>query len=364
MDQEQFEATLTKFFTAMTEKNQDERSQNHKELTSLLSNSLTKTEENLGKKVDQLSSKITDLQDKQEKETQNRQQLQTKVEGLEAEVKELREKLSQAASSSASAPDIVNAILPLVTESLSEKINSNTAEVKAYNAQAKATYFQSLANEIKSLEKEVMLYGFRADGNQDLAQEILNKVFNDILELNNILFKANHVGIARGDRPQPIRISFASTEGRNAALSKAFKLPKSMTFERCMPSRYRNKNKEFRRYGWEIKQVDKSVTTRTIFKGHKLVLEMKQKDEDDNRFDWTIVKEYYPEPESPTAQNEVAKNRIGLKPSKTLEMIDRNYIFLSDLWKKESKEATLKYFTEVFVAEEDRPKVLEVDSEF
>ena len=110
--------------------------------------------------------------------------------------------------------------------------------------------------------------------------------------------------------------------------------------------------------------MDKSVTTRTIFKGHKLVLEMKQKDEDDNRFDWTIVKEYYPEPESPTAQNEVAKNRIGLKPSKTLEMIDRNYIFLSDLWKKESKEETLKYFTEVFVAEEDRPKVLEVDSEF
>ena len=235
-------------------------------MTSLLSNSLNKTEENLGKKVIQLSSKITDLQDKQEKETQNRQHLQTKVEGLEAEVKELREKLSQAASSSASAPDIVNAILPLVTESLSEKINSNTAEVKAHNAQVKATYFKSLANEIKSLEKEVMLYGFRAEGNQDLAQEILNKVFNDILGLNNILFKANRVDIAWGDRPQPIRISFASTEGRNAALSKAFKLPKSMTFERCMPSRYRNKNKEFTRYGWEIKQVDKSVTTRTILK--------------------------------------------------------------------------------------------------
>ena len=34
---------------------------------------------------------------------------------------------------------------------------------------------------------------------------------------------------------------------------------------------------------------------------------MKQKDEDDNRFDWTIVKEYYLEPESPTAQNKLPK---------------------------------------------------------
>ena len=35
-----------------------------------------------------------------------------------------------------------------LTEQLTEQINSNTAKVKLFNQQAKATYFQSLVNEI------------------------------------------------------------------------------------------------------------------------------------------------------------------------------------------------------------------------
>ena len=175
--------------------------------------------------------------------------------------------------------------------------------------EAKATYFQALANDVKSLEKEVMLYGFRAQGNLNLAQEVVAKIFNDILGLNNIQIKAVLVGTARGDRPQPIKLSFFTLEGRNSVLSNAYKLSKPMSLEKCIPSRYRNKNKEFRRYGWELKQIDKTITTRTIFKGHKLVLEMKQKDVGDEKFDWTIVKEYYPEPESPTPRDEGSQNR-------------------------------------------------------
>ena len=48
-----------------------------------------------------------------------------------------------------------------LTDQLSEQINSNTAKIKLFNQQAKATYFQSLVNEIKSLEKDIMLYGFK-----------------------------------------------------------------------------------------------------------------------------------------------------------------------------------------------------------
>ena len=110
--------------------------------------------------------------------------------------------------------------MPRVTEALSETINANTAEVKAYNAQAKATYFQSLVNEIKSLEKDVMLYGFKSE-ETDLTVEISRKIFQESLELVNVNFKAEMIGGSRGGRPPAIRLRFSSVEARNNVLSKS-----------------------------------------------------------------------------------------------------------------------------------------------
>ena len=110
--------------------------------------------------------------------------------------------------------------------------------------------------------------------------------------------------------------------------------------------------------------MDKALVTRTVFKGHKLVLEMKQKDEEDIKYDWSIVKEYYPEPQSPTDREEIRRNREGLIPSKTIEMVKKNYIFFSDLTVKENTEETIKYFKEVYLTNGDDGKVIDVDGEF
>ena len=90
---------------------------------------------------------------------------------------------------------------------------------------------------------------------------------------------------------------------------------------------------------------------------------MKQKDIGEDSFDWSIVKECSREPESPTLTNEGHRPRVGLKPSKTVEMIGKNFIFFSDLTLDIDKEATVKYFVEVYLDKKDSEKVLEVDSE-
>ena len=254
--------------------------------------------------------------------------------------------------------------MPLVTAQLSENINNNTAEVKAYNEQAKATYFQSLVNEIKSLEKDVMLYGFRSEGGTNISSEIEKKVFEEIMNINDINIRADKIGTLPSDRPQPLKISFSSVDQRNKVLGQAFRLPRALSIEKCIPRRYRPVNKEFRRLGWELKQVDKTLVTRTVFKGHKLVLEMKQKDEDDVKFDWTIVKEYFPEPISPTDRQEISRNREGLRPSKTIEMVRKNFVFFSDLETKEDMDSTVRYFREVYLTDGDNEKVSTVDAEF
>ena len=158
-------------------------------------------------------------------------------------------------------------------------------------------------------------------------------------------------------------MSFKSVEDRNSVLRESRKLPRGVRVEKSMPRRYRPKNKEFNKHGWELKQVDDSLVTRTVFRGHKLVLEMKQKDEDDIKYDWTIAKEYYPEPESPTDRSEARRTRQDLRPSKTIEMVSKNFLFLSNLTIMENKENTVKYFRDTYILHEDRDKVVETDGE-
>ena len=319
------------------------------------------TEKSIGAKFDQLSEQMTDLQNKQTQETIARQSLQTTVTSLQEQVVELNDRIDQAAVPDTAA--LVDSLLPLVTNALSDKINSNTAQVKAYNEQAKATYFQSLANEIKSVDKDIMLYGYKADGGPDIAAEIKRKVFKDVMGLDIVQVKAEFVGNAIGDKPRAIKVSFQSVEDKNSVLREGRKLPRGVRVEKCMPRRYRPKNKDFQKLGWQIKQADNSLMTRTVFKGHKLVLEMKQKDEDDIKYDWTIAKEYYPEPESPTDYSEARRTRQNLRPSKTLEMVSKNFVFFFNLSVKDNTENSIKYFRDTYVLHGDRDKVVSTDGE-
>ena len=231
-----------------------------------------------------MTSQISDIVKKQEKEAEERENLKCTVESLQQQVTDLERRLNESEQTTSSGGDhqvIFNELLPLVQESLAEKIEYNTAEVKTYNAQAtaKANYCQSLINEIKSLEKDVMLYGYRPQpGDVSLEEDIQLHLFKNAMGIENLSCKATVIGAPRNDRPQAIRLSFVSLEARNAALGKASKLPRKVSLEKCMPRRYRNKNREFKSYAWQLKQVDKSLVTRIIFKGHKLTLEMKQKD--------------------------------------------------------------------------------------
>ena len=90
---------------------------------------------------------------------------------------------------------------------------------------------------------------------------------------------------------------------------------------------------------------------------------MKQKDQENKKYDWTIAKEYYPEPQSPTDHAEIKRNREGLFPSKTVEMVDKNFIFLSNLSVKESKDATVQYFKEVYLSKDDISKITEISAD-
>ena len=250
--------------------------------------------------------------------------------------------------------ELARLLLPQVTAKLS-------GQLKANNHQAKATYFQSLVNEIKEHETGMMIYGFKPTVGIDLVSDIRTNLIEKEMGLQVDQFKAIKVGVAKLNETHPIRITFANAENRNAVLGQGKKAPKGVRIEKCLPRKYRQKNKEFVDYGWQLKQV-RDVKTRTVFRGHLLVLEMKKLDQGEQKYDWIIMKEFYPEPEVPTDKGEVSRSRVGLTATKPLEDAEKNVVILSNLTITADKDPTETYFRDVYLTKGDDKKVVNVNT--
>ena len=174
-------------------------------------------------------------------------------------------------------------------------------------------------------------------------------------------FKAVQVGAEIDGKPKAIRVSFPSQEIRNEVCRQSSSLPKNVSIEKCLPQRYRKPNREFRTYAWQLREAA-NVQTRIVFKGHKLVLEMKQPNEGEIKFDWTIAREYFPQPESPTDRSEAERDRRGFRPSKTIEQLETNKVFISNLNVLGNDDDTKEYFKNSFLTAKDKDKDIKVDA--
>ena len=308
------------------------------------------TEERLGDKIEsnftQLTSQISELRDNHDKEVRAREVFENNVNNKIEETNIRVEKTVEA-----------------FAETIDEKIEKAVARhMRSKDNQINATYYQSLVNDLKHHEKDLMIYGYKPDGGPDLAAEIGQKLFKDKINLEISNLKAVQVGSETGGKLRAIRVSLPSNEIRDLVCKQSSKLPRGVNLEKCLPMRYRQPNREFRKYSWQLKEAA-NVYTRVVFKGHKLVLEMKEPNEGDIRYDWTIVKEYFPQPESPTDRTQAQRDRLGLKPSKTIEQLNTNKVILSNLKVTGSNEETKEYFKKEFIADSDKDKVIEVDAD-
>ena len=296
---------------------------------------------------DQLSGQISDLRTTQESEAKARKELENKVNTMQEQVEALSNIIEN------NAPANAEALAEIIDVKIEEAV---ARQMRTKDSQINATYYQSLVNDLKNHEKDLMIFGYRTDGGPNIENQIRQKVFKDLLELDIGQFKAVQVGSENGDKPKPIRVSFPSSETRNSICRQSSKLPRGVQIEKCLPQCYRQKNKDFRHYGWQLREAA-NVQTRVVFKGHKLVLEFKEHDQGDEKYDWTIAKEYFPQPVSPTDKGEADRDRRGLKPSKTIEQIETNKVIISNLTVNSDLESTMAYFENNFLEKGDKDKV-------
>ena len=125
-----------------------------------------------------------------------------------------------------------------------------------------------------------------------------------------------------------LKITFANSMDRNKVLTYSRNLPRHIKLDKCVSRRFRNKYKEFRDLGWQLTKAREDIQYRVIFKGHLLMLQVKKRDAEGIKYDWTLQKEWYPplDYQLEPAVNE--KVRTGLTPS-TKVVIKDHMIFIT-----------------------------------
>ena len=164
---------------------------------------------------------MSEIKSRQDQESLARQDLETKVNGLQAQYGNVSDQLDRLATQPpvVDHAELARLLLPQVTADLS-------GQLKTHNHQAKATYFQSLVNKIKEHETGMKIYGFKPTGGTDLVTDIRTNLIENEMGLQIDQLKAVKVGVAKLNEAQPIRITFANAETRNAVLGKGKKYQK------------------------------------------------------------------------------------------------------------------------------------------
>jgi hypothetical protein len=140
----------------------------NRDMEARIGESLARETKLLGEKFD---TQLTEIRNRQDVETVARQQLESTVVALQEQVTVL-------SSRQAADPDeLARKLLPEVSEAFGDKISAHHSQVKAYNNQMNSAYFQSLVMELRKHEKDMMIYGFKPDNDNELVKEIRDKVF-------------------------------------------------------------------------------------------------------------------------------------------------------------------------------------------
>ena len=314
-------------------------------------------------RFDDLTAKITEIQTKQDQEAIARLDIETKVGDLQKLQSDMAAQLDQVqAAGTADTAELAKQLLPLVIEQLGPQLKTSLAkEIGLNTAHANASYCQSLVAEIKQHENGLMIYGYTPINDTDLETEIRTKIFKDIMELD-VGFIKTFKFASKDSKPPSIRVSLSSSDIRNTILGRGRKLPKGIRIEKCLPQKYRQKNKEFLDYGFQLKQIRDNIKTRTVFKAHRLVLEMREVDNEGKpKGDWIEMKEFYPPPEMPGDKNETNRSRAGLTgTTKPLTAEEQNVGIFSNLIFKADKTQSEEYFTQVYLTNGDNQKVTKV----
>lgn len=294
--------------------------------------------EEINNSCKEIKGDVRTLKENLETEKAKRVELEKSMDALTLKVDELEKKID--GKKVPEMPEIVEEILPKVKENLSE--------------QFEGAYISELAQEMRKHEKVVVIFGFKGGEGEKLGTEVKDLFKNSLgVEVESLV--AQKMGAAKEGKDPPIRVEFQTFIDRNNVLKHSKNMPEGIRIVKSLPQKYRDKNTELLNLGWQLR-VTKNVITRVIPNGHLLTLQMKKPDEGNLKFEWTIVKEWYPKrgEGGSEARRGGGGSSVGL-PTQPLTQEDKNKVIIADL--PEMSEVDRKNKFELFLEKGDKKNI-------
>ena len=211
-----------------------------------------------------------------------------------------------------------------------------------------------LTEEIKKTECCLIVKGLEEDkltreGFTDFCEKGLKMPEADFQKLD-----IYNISGSRGGKSESsiLFVTLGSSQQRNSCFKFAKNAPQNVKLDQHVPKNYLKKYREFQNEGWKLRLTN-NFQTRIDFGGANLTLRYKKKDTDEQKFAWTIAKEFCPKAEKPTPRTPFTPLE-GCLPTPPIPDMDTTVI-LSNVGRIEKEK-----ISEIF-AERDQEAIANIE---
>ena len=215
--------------------------------------------------------------------------------------------------------EIKEALVPIVKEEVIESVKKDLK--KEIIPPVKATWNAIQAQKVWEHEHSLLAFGLDSQKN---PMEVAEELLKNELDINNenmlkiSVKKAVRLGKLEGNKVPPLLVTFGHPSERNLALSHSKNLKnKKISLKKSVPKNYKDEYKKFEDEAFKLRNMPGlEYQTQIIFDSHMMLLRVKLKDTNDNKYHFTTHSSYEPEMESETeAQKSNIKIPKGTKAS-------------------------------------------------
>ena len=223
-----------------------------------------------------------------------REDTATKLSNMQEEFSQLKSTVTEVAANNLE--ELKDSLVPIVKN---EVVNEVKTELKGEFKAIDAIWKANLADKVWEAEHNLLVFNCSVSKTaMDDSKEFLEKEMSIDAETMNKLHlkRATRLGKGKNNQPPPLLLQFSHPSDRNSVLSHSKNLKgKPFKIEKDVPKMYKKTHSSFKEEAWKLREQF-GYQTNIVFNGHLMILQIKNRNSDSEKFHYTNYKEYFPPP--------------------------------------------------------------------
>ena len=219
---------------------------------------------------------------------------EAKLSSVQEEFSELKTTVTETAKNNFE--ELKDTLVPLIKN---EVVNEVKNELKEDFKAIDAIWKTNLSDKVWEAEHNLLVFNYDVaktpldDSNEFLEKEM--QVPNDTLSKLH-LKRATRLGKGKNNQPPPLLLQFSHPSDRNTVISHSKNLKnKKFRVEKDVPKLYKKAHSEFKEEAWKLREQF-GYQTNITFSGHLMILQIRSRNSNSEKFHYTNHMEYFPPP--------------------------------------------------------------------